>query len=401
MQRLMAFFSTLAVLSSMVVNIAGDMVYIRGVQGVRYFYRMYDSLDAWEARREIVTGHTADTFKIDIDKAKEAPEGKSAYAPRLQSDGVLIDRFYLETIPGYYLCGNVYASADPAVNEKPMPLVMLAQGHFSGDRCFKDFQYLGAAFAQRGFLVVAWDMVGRGDDNLLVHHDNYNTVLQTWNSMKLLSYLLSVRFTDEASYKIDEKYVAVTGASGGGTQTIHMTQLDDRLTAAIPVVMVSAYFGGNCECENGINALKGSGFWGRLKFRTNNVERIACFAPKPLLVISDGDDWTKRNPDVEYPYLQYVYSFYGAQPKVENFHDLNGVHDYSLPKRQAALDFLLRQWALPKNGVYDIPYTKDTYSLKTVEELRTFTASSGLARPADAAQTNKELYDLITSKQSA
>jgi len=315
-------------------------------------------------------------------------EGKTAYAPKIETDGIVIDRLYVETIPGYYLCTSIYASADPAVNEKPMPLVLLPQGHFSGDRHSNDYQYLGAAFAQRGFLVVAWNMVGRGDDNVLSHYENLNTVLQTWNSIKLLSYLLSERFTAESSYKVDERYVAVTGASGGGTQAIHMSLLDDRLTASIPVVMVSAYFGGNCACENGVNAIKG--------FKTNNCERIAAFAPKPLLVISDGDDWTKRNPDVEYPYLRYVYSFYGAQDRVENFHDLNGVHDYSFPKRQAALDFLLRQWELPQNGVYDVPYTKDTYTLKPVEELRTFSAVSGLVRPADAAQTHQELYDCIT-----
>jgi len=388
MQKLIAFFTSLTVLASMTINIMGDLIYIRGVQGVRSFYRSYDNLDAWEARREALADHTLEVFKIDPAKAKEAPEGKTAYAPKIRTDGILIDRFYVETIPGYYLCANLYASADPAVNEKPMPLVMLPQGHFSGDRNYKDFQYLGAAFAQRGFLVVAWDMIGRGDDNVLAHHDNYNTVLQTWNSMKLLSYLLSARFTAESSYQIDRRYVAVTGASGGGTQTIHMCLLDDRVTAAIPVAMVSAYFNGNCECENGTNAIRG--------MKTNNCERIAAFAPKPLLVISDGDDWTKRNPDIEYPYLRYVYSFYGAESKVENFHDLDGVHDYSLPKRQAALDFLLRQWELPENGVYDVPYIKDTYALRAYEELRTFSETSGLTRPADAAQTNRELYDLIT-----
>jgi len=404
MHKLISFFTTLAVLSSMIINIAGDLVYIRGVQGTRYFYGLYDNLEAWEARREIVTGHTVDTFRIDIDEAKKAPEGETAYAPKIERDGILIDRLYVETIPGYYLCVNLYASADPAVNGEPMPLVMLAQGHFNEgrdnrDRFFRDFQHLGAAFAQRGFLVVTWDMIGRGDcgnGSGLSHYEDVNTVIQTWNSMKLLSYLLSDRFTAESSYKVDERYVAVTGASGGGTQAIHMSLLDDRLTAAIPVVMVSAYFGGNCACENGINAMKGEGFLGRTKFKTNNCERIACFAPKPLLIISDGDDWTKRSPDVEYPYLQYVYSFYGAQRKVENFHDLHGVHDYSLPKRQAALDFLLRQWGLPANGVYDVPYIKDTYTLGTYDELGTFGASSGLARPADAARSNQELYELIT-----
>ena len=400
MQRLMAFFSTLAVLASLTINIAGDLVYIRGAQGTRYFYGLYDNLEAWEARKEIVRGNTVDIFKIDVAEAKKAPQGQTAYAPKIHTDGIVIDRFYVETIPGYYLCGNLYASADPAVNTGPMPLVMLAHGHFGEtdrrDRFYRDFQHLGAAFAQRGFLVVTWDMMGRGDDNQRSHYDDVNTVLQTWNSMKLLGYLLSPRFTAESSYTVDPSRVAVTGASGGGTQAIHMSLLDDRLTASIPVAMVSAYFGGNCGCENGINAMKGEGLLGRMKFKTNNCERIACFAPKPLLIISDGDDWTKRSPDVEYPYLRYVYAFYGAQSNVENFHDLNGIHDYSLVKRQAALDFLLRQWELPKNGVYDDPYIKDTYTLKTYDELGTFGASSGLTRPADAARTNQEVYDRIT-----
>jgi len=94
--------------------------------------------------------------------------------------------------------------------------------------------------------------------------------------------------------------------------------------------------------------------------------------------------------------LQHVYSLYGAQAKMENFHDANGVHDYGLVKRQAALDFLLRQWGLPANGVFDVPYTEDTLALRPVEELRTFGASSGLSRPAEYVKSNRELYESIT-----
>jgi len=370
--------------------IMADTIFVRGVKGVKYFSKLYNSREAWEARKALLTGHTLDVFQLDFEKARQAPEGKTAYAPRIHDEeaGVFIERFYAETIPGYYLCGNIYASANPAVNRAPMPLAMLAHGHFNRswdnrDRFFQDSQYFGAAFAKRGFLVVAWDMVGMGDDRIdaknaiLPHAHKYNTVIQTWNSMRLLSYLLSERFTRDSSYQIDDRYIAVTGASGGGTQTIYLSLLDERVTASIPVVMVSAYFNGDCKCENGVNALR------TRKVKSNICERIACFAPKPLLVISDGDDWTRRNPEVEYPFLQNVYSFYGAQSKMENFHDLHGVHDYSLAKRQAALDFLLRQWDLPRNGIYGLPYMEDTYTLKPAEELLTFSASSGLARPAD------------------
>jgi hypothetical protein len=42
------------------------------------------------------------------------------------------------------------------------------------------------------------------------------------------------------------------------------------------------------------------------------------------------------------------------------------------------------------------PYTRDTYTPRPAEELKTFSASSGLARPADAARDNRELYERIT-----
>jgi len=283
LQKITAFFTALAMLASvqMLVPILGEITYIRGALGVRGFYRLYDTQGAWQARRETVIGHTLDVFRIDLAEAKRAPEGRTGYAPKVTAHGVTIDRFYVETIPGYYLCANLYASADPAVNEQPMPLVMLAQGHFPGDRHNSDYQHLAAAFAQRGFLVASWDMVGRGDDKLLTHYDNYNTVIQTWNSIKLLSYLLSERFTAESSYQIDERYVAVTGASGGGTQAVYMSLLDDRLTASIPVVMVSAWSSGYCQCENGVNALRKRNRLGVTTFKTNNAERVAAFAQAP------------------------------------------------------------------------------------------------------------------------
>jgi len=380
-----------------------DTIFVHGVKGVKYLYRQCKTPEAWEARKAFLLGRTLEIFRLDRAKAREVPDGKAAFAPRIHDEaaGVIVERFYVETIPGYYLCGNLYVSADPAARQKPMPLIMLAHGHFNRswdnrDRFFADSQYFGAAFAKRGFLVAAWDMVGLGDDridaksSILEHENKLNTVIQTWNSVRLLSWLLSERFTKETAYQIDERHVAATGASGGGTQAIYLSVLDERVTASIPVVMVSAYFNGDCKCENGVNALRARGI------KSNIAERIACYAPKPLLVISDGDDWTRRNPRDETPYLQHIYSLYGAGAKMENFHDAQGVHDYGLVKRQAALDFLLRQWALPADGVFDIPYTEDNFALRPVEELTTFGAASGLARPADYAKSNRELYERIT-----
>ena len=51
------------------------------------------------------------------------------------------------------------------------------------------------------------------------------------------------------------------------------------------------------------------------------------FAPRPMLVVSDGGDWTASVPTLEYPYLQRVYGFYGAKDRIVNVHLPKERHD--------------------------------------------------------------------------
>ena len=306
---------------------------------------LYKDLPAWETRK-------AELRKCFLDQLNLSPLPKKTplnpiYTPKRKMDGYTIENVALETIPGVYLCGSLYR---PARGKGPFPAVLCTHGHASNTdlnqygRYRPDHQYRCAMLARMGAVVFSYEMFAWGESQLqvdnVVHRTGLAATMQTVNSMRVIDFLTSLSY-------IDPKRIGVTGESGGGTQTFLLTALDERVTVSVPVVMVSSYFYGGCPCESGlpIHSCTDAG--------TNNAEIAAMASPKPMLVISDGGDWTQHVPEIEYPYLQKVYELYGRKENIENVHLATEGHDYGISKRMAMYDFMARHLGLNINSVKD------------------------------------------------
>jgi uncharacterized protein len=295
--------------------------------------------------------------------------------------GYSVENIAIETLPGYWLTGNLYRPADTT---GPMAGILSPHGHFHNPegRFQPDQQKLCATLARMGATVFTYDMVGYADNNQCSHEIPKALKLQTYNSIRALDFLLSLP-------NIDTARIAVTGASGGGTQTILLTALDNRVKVSAPVVMVSAHFFGGCICESGMPIHH------RPTHLTNNVEIASLAAPRPMLLVSDGDDWTKNNPQVEYPYIKTLYSWYGVPQNVENVHLPNEKHDYGHSKRQAVYAFLIKRLQLNDKGLINADTVDERGSGTLTQADLTVFGPGHASRPAGAVSGDAAVMNLL------
>ena len=330
-----------------------------------------ESLAAWKPRSE----HVRKQLLVSLGlwpMPTMAPMEPIVHSQRML-DGYSISKVYFESLPGLYVTGSLFLPEGSASTSLKRPAVLCPHGHWVDGRFYwandDEVKQLFATGAERfesaarnhmqarcvqlarmGCVVFQYDMLGYADSQQVsfdrAHrfglagpnpetkpgswllysptaegHLQSTMALQTINSLQAFEFLAKRNDVDPAK-------IAITGASGGGTQSFIAAALEPRIAGAFPAVMVSTGMQGGCTCENACG----------LRVGTGNVEVAALIAPRPM-GLTAADDWTRTMSKDGFPELQKVYELFDAKERVQLHASVHFPHNYNHVARVALYGF--------------------------------------------------------------
>ncbi|MCM1079011.1 MAG: DUF4974 domain-containing protein [Bacteroidales bacterium] len=306
-----------------------------GQKMLTWLSSLYENKTEWEARRDTLRRELRQRLQID-EYLDSCVKGRKAVLSKVRKyDGYTVQNICIETLPGEHVFGSIYTPASKGKHA----LIICPGGHFYDGRYRKDQQQRLGTLARMGAICVDFDLYawGESEEEYPKHNVDRAHVIQALNGLVLLNWMIENR-----GKQIDMTRIGANGGSGGGTHTVLLTALDSRFTAAAPTVNLASHFDGGCPCESGKPIQLSAG-------GTCNPEILAMFAPNPVLVVSDGGDWTASVPELEYPYLQRIWGFYGKKDAVRNVHLPKERHDFGPNKRTANYDFFIDVFNLDRS----------------------------------------------------
>jgi hypothetical protein len=292
---------------------------------------VYKTLAQWEARRAYLRKQILSAAGL-----LPLPVRNDLHAQifgRIENRDYSIEKVLIETLPGYYLGGNLYRPLKPAP-AGGFPAVVSPHGHWNYGRLehttLASIPARAINLARQGYVVFAYDQVGYNDTIQTPHEfggareDLWGfgpLGVQLWNGIRAVDFV-------ESLPEVNREKIGATGASGGATQTFLLAAVDDRIKFSAPANMISAIMQGGAMCENAPN----------LRVDTFNVEIGAMMAPRPMLMVSATGDWTKNTPTEEFPAMRAIYALYDKAANVETLH-LDAPHNYNQQNREAMYRF--------------------------------------------------------------
>lgn len=282
---------------------------------------------------------------LGLDPWPERTELNARTVGKLERPGYTIEKLIYEAWPGLPVTAHLYI---PVSITQPGPGLVYTCGHWmEAGKLAIPVQSFCASAAVLGITTLVYDPIGQGERLESWHdHGNLATLLvgrcqlgwMVWESIRALEYLLR-------RPEINPHKIGMTGASGGGLNTLFTTAIEDRFACAIPVAYPCTFFAA-MQAERDLNWEDGTDV-------CNQVPKVISYAemsdiaslmlPRPYMILSG-----KRDPIFPVSGTRKIaadiahnYQLAGVSERFR-FVEFNEEHGYQASLRQAAYGWLMR-----------------------------------------------------------
>ena len=291
--------------------------------------------------------------------------------------GYTLERLLLQTYPGVWMTAHAYV---PKKDGK-LPAVLCVHGHWKEAKQSPQVQARCIGLAKHGFFVLAVDAFGAGErgvgEALGEYHGEMTAAtllptgkplcgIQVYENMRAVDYL-------QSRPEVDPEKIGITGASGGGNQTMYAGAWDTRFKAVVPVCSVgtyNAYLGtACCMCE----VVPGAASW------CCEGEILGLCAPRGLMLFNasrDAPQFSVREARKSLSVAQTFFDLHG-QPAALQQTVFDCGHDYSKTMRERMYGWMTLKLKGEGDGS---PLPDPAMTLEDPESIRCY---PGNTRPDD------------------
>ena len=176
------------------------------------FSKQWEDADSWNKRAQIIKKNLLVGMQWDKISQYDGPLNVIIHSKK-EMNGYSVENIAIESFPGFYVTGNLYR---PLKKQKQYAAILSPHGHLKDKRLTDYVQLRSGYLASKGAIVFAYDMVGYAESTQVRHKMPISLLLQTWNSKRVLDYLISLP-------AVDADRIGMTGGSGGGPR--HLSSL--------------------------------------------------------------------------------------------------------------------------------------------------------------------------------
>jgi cephalosporin-C deacetylase-like acetyl esterase len=288
----------------------------------------------------------------------------------LRRPGYRIEKVTFQSRPDVWVTATAYVP-DPVKGK--YPAVLVVHGHWAMARRDPVVQARCLGLVKLGFVVLAVDAFGAGERYTEPARGTYHGALYGSTLWPAGLSLLGVQVHDNhraVDYlltrpEVDGSQLGITGASGGGNQSMYAGALDERLGAVAPVCSVGTYqaylHAACCVCEVLPAALR----------FTEEGAVLGLTAPRALLVINatkDAFQFSVGEAKKSVAQAEAIYKVYAADEKLRHT-TFESPHAYNQPMREAMYGWMT-QWL--KNEGKGEPIPEPKHEIEKPEDLSCF-----------------------------